>query len=672
MDIRTALHTALLIRKVEERLLDLFNRRNIHGTIHTCIGQELAATAVCGTLSADDFVCSNHRCHGHYLAFTGDVAGLMAEVTGKRSGICAGIGGSMNLHRKHFLSNGIIGGMIGIAAGIGLAHKLDKSGSIAVCFIGDGAMGQGVVYEVMNMVSLMQIPLLIVCENNAYSYDTPHHSNTAGDIVLRAQSFDIKTFESDIWDIDNLLATARESVQYVRSTGMPAFALIDSYRLLSHSTHCNDYRDREEILTYALKDPLHIFSQADPDTYRQMEREITAQIDTVLESIRDDAELSIDDYYSEPAEQFSSEWVALEPVDTRQVKLINEFFHETMARDRRVVFMGEDVLSPFGGAFKVAAGLSDAYPDRIISTPISEQAMTGMSVGLALKGYRPFVEIMFCDFLTLCMDQLLNHAGKMFSMYNRQLSCPLVIRTPSGGGSGMGATHSQSLEKMVAAVDGVTTIALNNLIDPKEIYSAILNHAAGPVVVLENKRDYGKKIAGRLMKRFICEKSAAPYPTVRIRPTHAEAGATIVTYGGMVDTVLDAVKPLFLELELFPEIFVLSCVRPIAYADIVESVRKTGKLYVVEEGSAFGGIGSEVIATVTERAGRRFTARRIAALPVALPAVQSLESEVLANVKKIVTGIKESINEHSAEGTCATGNGERRVCDHHECTPNNR
>ncbi|MEW6534261.1 MAG: thiamine pyrophosphate-dependent enzyme [Candidatus Auribacterota bacterium] len=643
------LQKALTIRKVEEKLLELHSQRKITCTVHTCIGQELAAVAICEALNEDDSVFSNHRCHGHYLAFTGDIEGLIAEVMGKKNGTCSGIGGSMNLYSPNFLSNGIIGGMAGIAAGVGLSYKLHNSGSIVACFIGDGAMGQGMIYETMNIASLMQIPLLLVCENNAYSYDTPHQNNCAGDIIKRAQAFSIQTFTSDIWHIENLMQTANESVEYIRKTGKPAFHLINSYRLLSHSTHCNDYRNQEEIAAYASCDPLNVFSETDPETFVQMELEICTKINATVDALSQQDELRIAEYYTEPSKPHYSVWTPLETIDTRQVKLINEFFHEAMATDERILFMGEDVLSPFGGAFKIANGLSEIFPDRVFSTPISEQAMTGIAVGLAMMGFRPFLEIMFGDFLTLCMDQLLNHAAKMYLMYNKHLTCPLVIRTPVGAGGGMGATHSQSTEKFMAGIDGIKTIALNDLINPKDIYNAILSTERHPVVVLENKRDYGKKIAANLMKRFVFEKSNDQYPVVRIRPNNLSPNATIVTYGGMVDTVLASVNPLFAEFETMPEIFVLSCLHPIRYDDIIESVRITKKLFVVEEGTAFAGIGSEIISSVRESLEINFTARRISTLPVPLPAVKSLEHDVVPGVSMILNRIKESINESIAK-----------------------
>jgi len=638
---------ALTIRRVEEKFLELYDQGKITGTIHTCIGQEFSAVAFCAQLEAGDFVLSNHRNHGHYISATGDIEGLTAEILGKENGVCAGIGGSMNLYNTGFISNGVVGGLVAVAAGVALANRLRNNGRVTVLFIGDGTLGQGNVYEAMNIVSKWNIPLLIVCENNFYSYSTEPAVNLAGDILKRAESFDIKTFKNDIWNTAGLISGAKESIGYVRSNRLPAFHLVDTYRLKSHSTHCPDTRDKTEVSLFEQRDPLNSFARSNPRYFAELDRKITSKIDELVLKTTGYGELPIDKYCCiEPSEAQTpySQWSAVEQIGERQVKLINEFFHEAMETHSDLIFMGEDILMPFGGVFKVSNGLSEKYPGRVFSTPISEQAMAGIANGLAICGFRPFLEIMFADFITLCMDQIINHASKFYHMYNKNIFCPVVIRMPAGGGGGMGATHSQSLDRFVAGIDNIKTIALNSLLNPKEIYNNILLNEKHPVIVIENKRDYGKKIAAKRLMNFIMERNNEDYPVVRIKPNRAKPNATIVTYGGMADTVIDSVTPLFLELEIMPEIIVLSKIHPIEYSCILESVAKTKKLYVVEEGTAHFGIGSEIIASVLERSTQPFTAKRIAAQPVPIPAVKSLESRVLPGVDKIVSFIKESLS----------------------------
>ncbi len=632
---------ALTIRKVEEKFLELFTQGKLNGTVHTCVGQEFSAVGFCGQLQQDDFVFSNHRCHGHYISFTKDWKSLIAELMGKKDGICQGIGSSQHLYNSNFFSNGIQGGIVPVAAGIALSKKLIGANDIGIVFIGDGTLGEGVVYETMNIVSKWNIPLLIVCENNFYAQSTEQKTNLAGSIIKRAESFDIKTFESKIWDTGKFLTQAQESINYVRDNCKPAFHLVDLYRLNPHSKG-DDFRNIDEINKYHRIDPLNIFSKENPEFFKKFEEEIEEEINNYVQDTLKTDKLTIEEYYNPIEQDYSDEWEEIDTIDKRQIQLINEFFHEQMETNNDLLFIGEDVLSPYGGAFKAAKNLSDKYPEKVFSTPISEAAITGISNGLALGGFRPFLEIMFGDFTTLCMDQIINHASKFYHMYSKQVNCPIVVRTPMGGGRGYGPTHSQTLDKFLVGIDNITTVALNTLLNPKDIYSTILNKESHPVIIIENKTDYGKKIASNKIKNFTFEKNNADYPIVRVKHNRIKANATIVTYGGATDTVLNSIKPLFLELEIIPEIIVLSKIHPIDYFQIIESVKKTKKLYVVEEGTSAFGIGSEIIATVKESITENFVARRIAALPVPIPSVKSLEEVVLPSVEKIIYSIGES------------------------------
>src|SRR5690349_14900118 len=213
----------LRIRKVEEKFLELFSQGKLNGTVHTCVGQEFSAVAFAGQLKKMDFIFSNNRCHGNYMAFTGDVRGLLAELLGKASGTCGGIGSSQHLCHNKFFSNGIQGGIVPVAAGYALGNKLKKNGAIGVVFIGDGTLGEGALYETMNIISKWEIPLLIVCENNFYAQSTPQHINLAGDILSRARAFGIKTFKNDTWHPESLMKEAKEAMDYVREEMKPAF-----------------------------------------------------------------------------------------------------------------------------------------------------------------------------------------------------------------------------------------------------------------------------------------------------------------------------------------------------------------------------------------------------------------------------------------------------------------
>ncbi len=632
---------ALTIRAVEEKFLKLFSEGKLNGTVHTCVGQEFSALAFAGQLRKTDFVFSNHRCHGHYIAFTGDVKGLMAELLGKASGTCGGIGSSQHLCRGNFYSNGVQGGIVPVAAGYALGNKLKGNDSIGIVFIGDGTLGEGVLYETLNIISKWEIPLLIVCENNFYAQSTPQSVNLAGDIRLRAEAFGIQTWTGSTEQPDDLMDAGKEAIGRVRNSGKPGFFLVETYRLNPHSKGDDD-RDPEEIERYRKRDFLSRFSQESSGYFSRYVETIEREVDSIVENILAQDELPLTEYYDDHAntESVEPEWQVLGPLNQRLVERINHFFRTVMAVNRQLLFLGEDVLSPYGGAFKVARDLSDIAPHQVFSTPISEAAITGIGNGLALNGFKPFVEIMFGDFITLAFDQVVNHASKFHHMFNKQVDCPIVIRTPMGGRRGYGPTHSQTLDKFLLGIDHVVVIALNTFIDPDSVYKKILEER-GPVIVIENKIDYGKKLLQLQFPAFIYEKTAVGFPVVRISPRISKPDITLLAYGGMSDIVHGLLEQIFSETDLKPELIVPTCLSEIPINLLAASVARTGRIAILEEGSLFSGFGSEVIAQLAEKMNIPFLAKRIGALPVPIPSVKSLENEVLPGRDRIIAELKQ-------------------------------
>jgi TPP-dependent pyruvate/acetoin dehydrogenase alpha subunit len=244
------------IRRFEETLLELFSAGKLVGTTHTYIGQEANGVGVIAHLDRErDVVFSNHRCHGHYLAFTDDAVGLLAEVMGRSTGVCGGKGGSQHLCNGNFYSNGVQGSIVPVATGIALAEKEKGSGAVTTVFVGDGTLGQGTVYECLNLASLWQLPLLVVVENNHYAQTTPFHLAVAGDVRSRAEAFGVATDELDTTDVEEITAAAGRAVEHVRATGSPFYLVLNTYRFSPHSKG-DDHRDPGEIAARRERDPL--------------------------------------------------------------------------------------------------------------------------------------------------------------------------------------------------------------------------------------------------------------------------------------------------------------------------------------------------------------------------------------------------------------------------------
>jgi len=249
----------LLIRRFEENLTDLFRRGLLSGTTHCCIGQEAVAVGVLSAMTQDDIVVSNHRGHGHFLAYTDDVEGLTAEIMGRESGVCGGRGGSQHLHAGNFYSNGITGGMVPVATGMAFAEKEKGSGRKTVAFLGDGALAQGVVYESWNMASLWKLPILYVIENNLYAMSTHLSVHLSGTMEKRAQAFDMNVTEisgNEVEDVrDTVLGLSKEMTQGLA----PQVLICNTYRHCGHSVRDDSsYQPSEESEEWLQKDPIEL------------------------------------------------------------------------------------------------------------------------------------------------------------------------------------------------------------------------------------------------------------------------------------------------------------------------------------------------------------------------------------------------------------------------------
>jgi TPP-dependent pyruvate/acetoin dehydrogenase alpha subunit len=247
------------IRRFEETLLALFEEGVLNGTTHACIGQEADAVAVMEYIEPGDHVFSNHRCHGHYLARTGDAFGLLAEVMGKDAGACSGLGGSQHVFAPGFMSNGVQGGIVPAAAGIALANQLRGSDRVSAVFIGDGTLGEGTVYETMNIAALWKLPLLVIVEDNQWAQSTPVNHNLAGSMRARFEAFGVPVHEVDTTDVLELDRAAAREMAAVRAGG-PRVLLIHTYRLCHHSKS-DDHRPQAEVAERWLSEPLVVHGE---------------------------------------------------------------------------------------------------------------------------------------------------------------------------------------------------------------------------------------------------------------------------------------------------------------------------------------------------------------------------------------------------------------------------
>ena len=646
---------AFLIRKVEEMFLDLFKEGKISGTIHTCIGQEFSGVFAAENSQKGDFIVSNHRGHGHYLSFTNDIDGLVAELLGTSNGCSKGIGGSQHLIHDYFLSNGIQGGMLPVAAGIALANKLLKNKNIAIAFLGDGTLGEGIVYETLNISSLWKIPIVFILEKNNISQSTAFEQGFAGNLKSRINGFGIDFLEASIYNLDSLNSIFNEAFERTRQESFPVFIQVEVARLNSHSKG-DDNRDPLVVQELKQKDPLNLFLSNNKDLGRKWNSEINKSLMDAIFKSKSHPPTNLN--YQSQLPAIDEGKIAYNEVDVsiknnyRFNELIYNELKTILANECNSIIIGEDIENSneynpneYGGAFKVTRDLSNLFSDRVKNTPISEQAITGFGIGLSLNGFISIVEIMFGDFTSLVFDQLLQHASKFSLMYGRIIKIPFILRTPMGGFRGYGPTHSQSIEKHFLGIPGLRVIALNQLLNPNVVFCQILK-LKEPTVLIENKILYTKKLFegmnNSIYKLTSCE-LANSYPIMRLTPVDGNAEITIVSYGGIVNEILSSLDNLFLEEEITVDLFVVSDLTNINIPGLSDSLINTKKVCIIEEGSSFAAYSSELVAGLLEERDTHFKLLRIANRMI-IPSSRDLELHVLPTKELIKTKLKEFCN----------------------------
>jgi pyruvate/2-oxoglutarate/acetoin dehydrogenase E1 component len=329
---------------------------------------------------------------------------------------------------------------------------------------------------------------------------------------------------------------------------------------------------------------------------------------------------------------------------------LNQALHDLMVQEPRVLMMGEDILDPYGGAFKVTKGLSTRFPGRVFGTPLSEGAIVGMASGMAMRGLLPIVEIMFGDFLMLASDQLINHAAKFRWMYNDGVRVPMVVRTPMGGRRGYGPTHSQSLEKHFLGVPGLWVVAPHVAGDPGALLRQAVQDNDEPVLFIESKTCYPRQLitSGEGLEFQTLASSDSPFPTTYISHGKADgpSDALIFTYGGMTPQCLEAMQRLQEVEGLSVDVAVFSQLSPVPLDHIrriLEKPRPEVFVYV-EEGSTTAGWASEMLARVTQLCSEhpdsvRPSHHRVGSQDLPIPSSRELEWQTLPQVEDIVSTV---------------------------------
>ncbi len=643
----------LLIRRFEEKIAQIYHTDVIKSPIHLSIGQEAVAVAVCDVLNKDDIISNTYRCHATHIAKGGDLNKMMAELYGKKDGCAGGKAGSMHLiDMNHGImgASAVVGTTIPVATGYALALKKEfqktKKQRVIVSFFGDGATEEGCFSESINFAALHKLPIIFLCENNKLAIHNPIEKRwPTNKICERVESYGIKTHrikDGDIFKIRDIAKSAIEEIKNNPNSG-PIFIECFTYRHKEHVGPEEDlneeYRDLEEYKWWLENDQIKVLSKL---ISNKEEEKIAKEVDGLINQSIEFSEKSkfpgqkelMENIYAPKETIKDSSLKSQEQKLIRYVDAISDACKEEMRRDDKVFVFGLDVDDHKEIQGSTAGILKEFGSNRIFGTPLSEDAMTGVAIGSAMYGLRPIHVHIRMDFLTLCMNQLINMGAKAHYMYNGNIKVPLVIRTMIGRSWGQGAQHSQALHSLFAHIPGLRIVAPSNAYDAKgSMIAAIRDN--NPVIFMEH--------------RLLCNtKSYVPEKSYEIeigkgRIIKKGNDITIVAISHMTIESIRAAKHLE-TIGINAEVIDPIWINPLDIELIKNSIQKTGKLLIIDNGWIEFGISAEISAKISELFpnglnGKPIQISRMGFAPTTCPTTKTLEDLFYPNSKTIADRI---------------------------------
>jgi 2-oxoisovalerate dehydrogenase E1 component len=647
------------IRRCEEHLARAHQRGLIHGACHTYVGQEAIATGVCAHLRGEDVVFSTHRGHGHALAKGVTPRSLVAELFGRQTGCSRGRGGSMHLFAPEvgmMGTSGIVGPCILQAAGAGYSFRLLKSDRVAVAFFGDGAVNNGAFHEGLNMAGIWSLPVLFVCENNGFATEVPFvYASGSPSVAARASAYGLPGAEVDGNDVLAVSQAAEEAVARARAGNGATLIECKTYRTRAHAEGMGDYtyRTREEVDLWKTRCPIARFHRLLVDESIAVEDELRAVDDEVEEEAQaairfaehsdwpDPATVS-DHVYATPTRSETHHLLVDDPPvaggrESTYMKATLEALSCEMEKNPRIFVMGEGI-GKRGGNFATTSGLFDRHgPVRLCDTPISERGFIGMAAGAAMTGTRPVIDFMFADFALDAVGEILNQIAKMQYMSSGRLKMPVLLRGCIGIGNSAATHHSGNYYPMYGHFPGLRVVVPSNPYDAKGLLTRALN-CDDPVLFLEHR--------GVLSIKGLVPDEPYELELGRAAVVREGTDVTIVALALMVHHARKACEILAVE-GISAELIDPRTVAPLDVSTIQDSVKKTGKLLVVDEAFASFGLGAEIAAQIADAGFDHLDApiRRLNGIHTPTPYSPPLEAAVVPNPDMIVQAVRALIAE---------------------------
>ncbi len=657
------LEAMLLIRRFEERAGEMYAKAKVGGFLHLAIGEEATIVGAVRAMRDEDYLISTYRSHGHALARGSDPNRVMAELFGREDGVSGGRGGSMHMFdlEKRFMGGyGIVGGNLPLAAGMALSSDYRGTQEVTVCVFGDGAANQGTFGEALNFAALWKLPVVFMVTNNQFGMGTALERHSAlTDLHRRGDGFGVPGMRCDGMDVVETYHVMTEAIRRAREDRQPVLVEAVTYRFRGHSmADPEEYRSKEQVAEWRKRDPItdvrrppgrggvprggrgrqarrggdqahrrggHVRRQVRLPAARVALRPhlrprrpgarlvlgrrargrraprrapprdvgVRARARGRLRGRRQAGDRRRTSASRRPPMTRKTRTSLMAVVRYREA--LNQALREEMERDESVFIMGEDI-GVFNGAFKVTQGLLEEFGEkRVRDTPISENTIVGMGVGAAMTGLRPIVELMTINFSLLAMDQIVNHMATIHYMFGGQVKVPMVVRMPQGAGHQLGPTHSHCLEAIYLHVPGMLLAVPSTPADAKGLLKSAIRDD-NPVVFIEHEYLYGQR--GDIPDDD--EDFLVDFGHAAIRREGEDV--TLVGISRMAATAEKAAEVLAEEHEIEAEVIDPRTLRPLDLDTILDSVRKTNRCVIVEEGWPHGGVGANLAALIQEQA----------------------------------------------------------------------
>jgi 2-oxoisovalerate dehydrogenase E1 component len=590
----------VLPRQIEEKMLNLLRQGRISKWF-SGIGQEAIAVGATCALLPDEIIFPMHRNLGVFTVRQVPLDRLFCQWQGKRLGFTKGRDrsfhfGTMEHHIVGMISH--LGPQLSLAAGVALAHKLRREGRVSLAFTGEGATSEGEFHEALNVAAVWKLPVIFLIENNGYGLSTTVQEQYAcKDLVDRATGYGMRGIQIDGNNVLEVYRTLSELAAQMRQNPEPVLVECITFRMRGHEEASGTkYVPKALMEAWAQKDPVKNY-----ETWLLEQGILTEERRKAIQERNKKAILkAVEVMFAEPdpvpdTEEELRDVYAPAPAPvapqapTRELRFIDAItdgLREAMKRHPELVLMGQDIAD-YGGVFKITQGFVEEFGrERVRNTPLCESAIVGIGLGLSLKGMKSMVEMQFADFVTCGFNQIVNNLAKLHWRWGQ--NADVVIRMPTGAGTGAGPFHSQSNEAWFTHVPGLKVVYPSTPHDAKGLLLAAFEDP-NPVMYFEHKALY-RSLSGPVPEGFYTTEIG------KARQVRTGDDVSIITYGLGVrwaEAVAD-------ELGISADIVDLRSLLPLDYEAIAASVRRTNRVLVLHEDTLFGGIGGEIAAWIAE------------------------------------------------------------------------